>query len=114
LDGLDQIVAVARLLFDQIERDQAQIARCQHAADAEAVAPVAPAATRAAGTTRARTAPAKAAAAAHGFELAVHAVLRAMQTIVGAIEVVIKMGHIVSPIYLTIVGRYAWAAVASR
>src|SRR5690606_4159170 len=107
LDGLDQIVAVARLLLDEIERDQAQIARGDHPADAEAVAEAAPIAE--AGPAGAAPARASAEAAAHGLHLAPGAVLIAMHPVVGAAEIILMMCHIVSPIYLTIVGRYAGA-----
>ena len=42
LDGLDQVVAVARLLLDEVQRDQPQVAAGQHAADAEIAAEAVP------------------------------------------------------------------------
>jgi hypothetical protein len=42
LDGLDQVVAVPRLLLDEIERDEPDIAARKHAADAEVLAQAVP------------------------------------------------------------------------
>src|SRR5690554_4391279 len=42
LDRLDQVIAVARLLIDQIERYQAEVTRCQHAAYTKLAPHIAP------------------------------------------------------------------------
>ena len=111
LDGLDQIVAVARLLLDEIQRNQAQIARGEHAADPHIVAKATPVAEI--GAPGAAPRPAPAAAAAHGLEFAPHAVLGAIPPVLGPAKRIIMM-HDVSPIYLTIVRRYACTTKPSR
>src|SRR6185503_5673972 len=103
LQRLDEVVAVARLLLDQIERDEAQIARGEHAADAEIVAeaaPVAPAAAAAAPATP--TAPPR---GLHLLPGAVHVPLPV---------IVMWKRHDVSPIYLTRERRYDEAGRSSR
>ena len=99
LDRLDQIVAVARLLLDEIERDQAEVARGEHAADPDVVAepapvaPIAPAAASAAWTSGTTRAGAPAAAAAHRFEFAPHPVLRPVQAVMRPVERIIMGMH---------------------